>query len=90
MPFAYLITLGFALSLAAGWHRLFPELTPRPGTARWYRANACFAMVALLTALAHLRADRTPEAAATLFLGLVVTGLGLYAGMRHRPIHAES
>lgn len=90
MPLAYLLAVGFALFLAAGWHRLFTEFTPRPGSARWYRANACFAMVALFTALAHLRANRTPEAAATLFLGLVVTGLGVYAGMRYRHLPTNS
>lgn len=90
MRLTYLMALTFTLILAAGWHRLFPRFTPEPGTPAWDRGIIAFAMVALLTSLVHLRDGRTPEAAGTIFVGLVVVGLSRWAGWRYPQLRANT
>lgn len=89
MRISHALSLVFTLFLTAGWCRLFPRLTPHPGTRSWDRAIIAFDLVVLLTAGAQIRADRAPEAMTTLFLGVVVTGLAVYAGWRHPQVRAR-
>lgn len=89
MRVTYLLAIGFVLFLTAGWHRLFPRFTPQPGSSAWDRAIVAFALVAFFTAQQQFRSDQLPEAGATLFLGLVVTGLAGYAGWRYQRLQAS-